>query len=222
MGLKESGLRGSLRSVSTGVSAIPDSVVDDFEDGDISEYSGDTAAWTVVQNNVEQGDFALQKDAPDSFGESIWSLPGDGLQNYPQANSDIAVLVREEGGVIPVFAFALEDDAGTIKGYGVQYEFNEEISLRRIDDLSEFSATTLDSDSTIDTNSGEWYYILIERESDLKEVTLFDLDDNPVSETISTTDTTYDTDEGIGFSNFTSISDTDQTVFDYVRADSVQ
>ena len=79
MGLKESGLRGSLRNVSVGIVAIPDSVVDNFEDGDLSEYDGDLDAFSVQDNVVFDGEFALEKTIEDGT-RSIGST--DGLDNY--------------------------------------------------------------------------------------------------------------------------------------------
>jgi len=91
MGLKNGGLRGSLRNIGTGV-GIPDSVVDSFEDGDISEYGVDTGKFGVSSNWSYDGSNALLSTA--DFGELVST---SGLPVYPQAGGRTFVYFNIDG-----------------------------------------------------------------------------------------------------------------------------
>ena len=89
MGLKESGLRGSLRNVSVGIDAIPDDEIDQFENyqpngsDELSDfYSNDVSAFSIGESGFEGGQ-NLQTDDTSSSNNTIASFPGDGLPNYP-------------------------------------------------------------------------------------------------------------------------------------------
>lgn len=61
---------------------IPNNVVDDFEDGNISEYSGGTNEFSVVQSRTYNGDYALYSTAGSSH--TITAGLNDGLENVPE------------------------------------------------------------------------------------------------------------------------------------------
>ena len=67
MGLKESGLRGSLRNVSVEISAIPDSVLEDFEwGGPLSDrYDGFFRGAEVEQDSSLEGSFLVETGSGD-------------------------------------------------------------------------------------------------------------------------------------------------------------
>ena len=86
MGLKESGLRGSLRNVSTGVIAIPDSeLTHHFDASLLSGTDGDTITTfpDSAGTNDATGDGTLRTDAVN--GENVIEL--NGSQNFENANS---------------------------------------------------------------------------------------------------------------------------------------
>lgn len=56
--------------------------IDDFENGDLSNYSGDTANFAVQTNNVYEGTYSLEATS-DGAGYTIYSMSG--LNYYPQA-----------------------------------------------------------------------------------------------------------------------------------------
>ena len=94
MGLKESGLRASLRSVSTGVSAILDSVIDDFEDYNGVALSDRYAGFTdryEISNTSFDGSQSLEAIQADG---TIVSTDGDGLNDYPQQGDVFEGYVR--------------------------------------------------------------------------------------------------------------------------------
>ncbi len=71
------------------VELINQTVYDDFEDGDISEYSGDTASATVQSSTVFEGTEALQIDASGGSSNGISSTSG--LDDYPEAGDNFSV-----------------------------------------------------------------------------------------------------------------------------------
>jgi hypothetical protein len=91
--------------------AIPDILVDDFEDNDIAEYGDDNSSFAVTTSNAVEGSRALTYNNSNS-GDLIVSFPGDGLQNYPDAGDKLRVLLR--GPNFTEFAFAVE---GGPQGY---------------------------------------------------------------------------------------------------------
>jgi len=54
-----------------GGSAIPDSVVEDFEDGNIDGYGGDTGAFNVQSGTVYNGTYALEETFTGNTGAGI-------------------------------------------------------------------------------------------------------------------------------------------------------
>ena len=103
MGLKEPGLRGSLRNVSVGIDAIPDSVVDNFnqilyEDRDktLSDfYTGDLSNFIRVTSPTIDGTHSLEESSG-STTSAIYSDPTDGLENYPEAGDNFAFFIRAD------------------------------------------------------------------------------------------------------------------------------
>lgn len=65
----------------TDPSNIPDSVVDNFEDGDISDYSGDTGVFSVVQDKTYNGNYALYSNVTNS--STISATESSGLPRTP-------------------------------------------------------------------------------------------------------------------------------------------
>ena len=130
MGLKESGLRGSLRNVSVGIDAIPDSVVDNFEDNDrggvygpgddiTNFYSGDIDGFTRSTSITLTGSHTLRKEPG---AEYITSQPGDGLNRYPEKGDIISLFVRPDGSR-PAFYFGLED---VDNWYGMRFRSSDD------------------------------------------------------------------------------------------------
>ena len=122
MGLKESGLRGSLRSVSTGVGPTPDSVV--WQDND------DWTAATQTQNIAIDGDeFTLNDDTEAGY------LTTD----------------RKSGGAVPEPSFShfddwgdarLTDRVGAYPNYRVSYFNVDGDNVRAQDGFLEFDGNT--------------------------------------------------------------------------------
>ena len=84
MGLKESGLRGSLRNVSVGIDAIPDSVVDDFErDDPLDDWSQETDVWDVETDNPLEGEQSIETSSDSGSGSRI-ELSSSPIDRLPE------------------------------------------------------------------------------------------------------------------------------------------
>ena len=83
--------------MSTRVDAIPDSVVDDFERGNLDPYIIFDGDFSIVSSGsmVLEGDNSLLMDSDDTT-QALFSYPGDGLDNYPKRGQDVRTFVRWE------------------------------------------------------------------------------------------------------------------------------
>lgn len=141
---------------------IPDSVVDDFERGDLQPYSGDLGPYDVTQTDVPEGDFALEIDDGAS-GDIIYSEPGDGLDYYPEKGDQLACLLNdvasEDGETYrPEVFIAFKEDNGS-NGYGVRIDSDS--NSFQIRKHVEGSAD-VESGESVSIASNEWYWIEIE------------------------------------------------------------
>lgn len=89
----------------------PVTVIDDFEDGDISEYGSDTGQFTTQQSVVQHGSYALEQSlTSDSNPTAIRSTAG--LDHYLQEDETARVWFRrEESGNTNTFEFFQQSDA---------------------------------------------------------------------------------------------------------------
>ena len=219
MGLKESGLRGSLRSVSTGVIAIPDSVVDNFEDADSDPAGiyeeGDTLsdfytfrdstddASRVSDSNIIDGSFALEFDSPSATNLS--SNPGDGLNRYISKGDRFSALVR-----------SVDEEVGIIWGVGSTSDDRYQLAVGQNNNDLRLSKSTDGNFQDLSTpnvsiESGEWYELEIEwhdgsgSESDNTIISrVFDVDQStgergPELQSTSVSDSDHADNEGVGF-----------------------
>ena len=211
--------------------AIPDSVVDNFEDADanppgvyedgesISDYySGDTEEFSRTTTDAIEGGHSLNI-TNSQFWERIYSFPGDGLPRYPEKGEKISALLRDDGGESePGFMYGFEDDDGTLKGYSAEIGTRENaVVIRRIDDLNGESQTILLDDDVGTISANTIYELEVQwhdgsgSESDgTHEYTLYTVDQDLERDTEvgsgSTTDTNHDG-RGVGWGGFNSSTD---------------
>ena len=199
MGLKEAGLRGSLRSVSTEVPRIPDSEVDYFERDSLDFYTGDTTEF-VIQNDVtfttDTGDRSLKSEASD-FSRVI-STPGDGLPQYPAQDDRLVCRVRITENVRdPRFRFNVADIDNHY--YAALENDNGLFGLKKREDGS---VSTLD-EITATFPTDEFFHVV--REPIVNDEITIGLYENDGGElgaelaSITATDSAFVTNEGIGF-----------------------
>lgn len=192
-------------------SASTVTTVDDFEDGDIAEYSGDTGAMTVQTGTVYSGSYALQLDTDGTFKELVSAT---GLNAYPQAG-DIFEAYHRLGGV----------NDGPVYNFGTQAENRNDcyqVGMRGNDDtfviheISGGNATSLGSTSVPFSNhANEWLNSVTEWGSDgTITITIYDSTNTEIGN-LTVTSTAY-TSGGIGWCGNT--ADASSTLYhDYME-----
>jgi len=174
-------------------------VIDDFEDGDFSEYTPDPnnpdvdmSGVTVNSNQVHSGSSSLEIDAVEA---EFISQPGDGLNYYPSAGDTFSVWFRTTGGANQTnFTYGVQDHENR---YFLRFEVpNDKILLARADSNP---TTIIDSNSTgFSLSEDAWYEAEIDWASDgTHTATIFDANGAQVAQ-VSGTDSTW-TSGGIGF-----------------------
>ena len=109
MGLKESGLRGSLRNVSVGIDAIPDIVLLP-ETNDLNNFSGDTGEFSIQDSvNFGTGDLTLQGNSVSGDDKEINSTSG--LDTYPSVNQKLSVLTQMDSDGRSITRFGVQDSS---------------------------------------------------------------------------------------------------------------
>ncbi|RLM53192.1 hypothetical protein DVK02_14985 [Halobellus sp. Atlit-31R] len=182
------------------VSAIPDTLVDNFEEPlyedqskSLSDYyAGDLANYTRQQNTVMEGDYALERNSSDS--DFIVSTSG---LNYPEPGDVWRYWLQQNGDQNHTHYFGVQDSGSTDNAYDVTVHWNDqEIRLRK---RSGGSNTSLDTTGQTITN-GNWYEVEIMWETDgTITATLYDDSGSELASVIGS-DTDY-TDGGIGWSS---------------------
>lgn len=182
---------------------IPDSVVDSYEDQDISEYFGDTSEYSVVNSPVFDGSYALQASGIDS-DHDIWSTSG--LDVYPEAGYPWQTSVLLDSG---------EDGNAKVR-FGVQDTDNfYQIFLDNYAGSIELSKIEFGTGSSLASASTNpppnvWLRLDVDWQADgTINVSIVNTSDGTVVETLSATDTTF-TSGGISVGSFF-----DANVFDY-------
>lgn len=126
--------------------------VDNFEDGDLSEYAGATGSFTVQSSTVWDGSWALQRDS----GSSAASIVSQsGLDNYPQQGEEFGWFVyipsssnASASGFLSHATWAQQsNDGSNTNGYGTQKRTGEDVwNLGRIgtSTFNNINSTTVD------------------------------------------------------------------------------
>jgi uncharacterized phage protein gp47/JayE len=157
-------------------------LIESFEDGDISEYSGDTGIASVVSDSdAPNGNNVLELDAV--MGDYIYN---DNITL--QQGTTMHCNVKPSGGSTPTMMFAIQPfDQSSY--YQVKADAgDDEIVIQRIDSGS-FGATIDTTAVTIDNDT--WYELEVEWSlTDNIGVTLYDTDGNELA-TAGGVDDTY-------------------------------
>jgi len=72
----------------------PNTIVDTFEDGNVTEYQTSAGGWTASTNQAFEGNFSGELDQDGSI--KIFSSPGDGLNHYPEQGDAVEWYVYHE------------------------------------------------------------------------------------------------------------------------------
>lgn len=190
-------------------------VIENFETGDISEYSGNTGSYSVNSGGID-GSYYLQTNSNNTV---IKSLPGDGLPYYPSRGDIFEWWAYENGNGNAVETwFGAQDYSGTGGGYNaaVVTSTGGETQMR----LGTYGGVGDDvtSPRTINGAEKEWLRCRLEWADPKLKFKVYDRDGNLYGE-ISGEDTQFDS-GGIGFdtswSNNSNSEPYDQR-WDYIR-----
>lgn len=166
-------------------------LVDDFEDGDISEYQYDTGSFSVQNTVVKEGSLALRID--NGTNQHISSFPGDGLPYYPEAGDTFRWWGRtsvSEHWILLYFGSQKgtggPDDRPD--GYATFLNFaNSEFILRKRESNTNYKLASTPFNYSLDT----WYDVEIQWGTDGTIVLrLLDSNGNELA-SVSATDTTF-------------------------------
>jgi len=141
-------------------SAIPDGIVDNFEDADadapgiyganedISTYypnkNGDSYH-SRTTTNVLQGSKAVEYVSGSAVTETNWSLPGDGLNTYPSDGDLVGFLIRSGSSTAYGVGLMVEDSASPGAYF---FEHNVSSGLIRINKVNDLSLSNITNDQT--------------------------------------------------------------------------
>jgi hypothetical protein len=165
MSLKPPGVRGSLRNVSVGTLAIPDSVVDHFEevlyeDQSLTlsdKYGGDTGSFQRQTSTVNQGTYALE-------------ITSGGVINDADPNQTIAEdteyrfdILTTDGTSWPILHLMVSTENNSTQGYGIQLRPSEN-DARLVEFSSGFNALATTGSGSLSASA--WYRCFFEKQSD--------------------------------------------------------
>lgn len=162
--------------VGFGLSA--NTIIDDFEDEDISEYSGDTGSFSVTSGAAQKGSFGLEvvgSGGPainhrisSSSGLNYYPKEGDTLKYYinsenPSDVSRSGVVINRKDNNNKIFAGLKGENLGVESMVGGTWDGS--------------------SQTTAIASANTWYYVKIDWTSDSYKASLHDLDGNKLGET---------------------------------------
>ena len=190
-------------------SAIPDNVLLP-EPGDLDHFSYNTGDYEITTSTTcGDGDYALWNS--NDNGGIIVSMPGDGLNRYPEMDERIDYYTRFETTDDPVTDFTLVDTdegGGEVSGYAFQYNSRGSyIDIYRIDSadpkdgdqpywhVSASGVTRLTNSPSVDDGGGVCYRVEVDVESnDDLTMRAFNEGGSEMAEA-SANDTTYSPEE---------------------------
>ena len=133
------------------------STIDDFEDNDISEYSGDTGQFSTQTGTVESGTYALETTG--SGYDTMFSTSG--LDTYPQQGDTFEYYFRfgsagSEGGMAFAYDGSGQEYYRIYVSDGQKFEINKWVAGS--DSTIAGGASQLSSDN----GTGEWFRAEVE------------------------------------------------------------
>jgi len=171
----------------TVVSGGGPTIVDDYEDNDLSEYSN-PGAYTTQTGTVYEGTYAVANTGS-SNNQFLYSTSG--LPAYPQQGDTYSAWAHDYDGGIPEVAYGVQ---GSSSYYSMTViPDSDEIRIRK-------ETTDLASNSSVSLSQGNWYECVMTWATDGSM--LFEIYDTSGTKLgdVSTTDGSY-TDGGIGLRN---------------------
>ena len=212
MGLKESGLRGSLRNVSVGINAIPDSEIFLPRSNDLDNFNFNNTSsedWNLVSDGNIIEDLHDRTDPVLAVENEVMPTDVDGIHlstddviagAIPKPGDTFSIYVNEfEENARPTVNFGVQDGGN---GYGVRFDPSSSSSAHVIIRYDDESRTALSESGDVGS-VGDWHEIEVEWGED-GDITskVFSVDQSDGSRESelneeSANDTTY-TDGGFG------------------------
>lgn len=165
--------------------------VEDAEDGDIDEYSGDTLMWAATQNKPYEGSYSLEHSSDNRNRIDSYS----GLPRYPSAGSTVEFRVwRPSDGVGEVrYNFGAQDASNHYQLY-----ISRDGDSLTLQYISGGSSEDSVSDTGLSIPGGEWLRVVVDwGEDGTITATLYDAAGNEIS-SVTLTNAQY-TEGGIGW-----------------------
>lgn len=190
-------------------------LIDDFEDGNIGEYSGNTGSYSVRSGGISGSNY-LQTSTNNTV---IKSLPGDGLPYYPSRGDIVEWWTYENGnGNAAELWLGAQDYSGTGGGYNVAVVTSTSGETYMRIGTEGGTGDDVGSSTAINGAEKEWVRCRLEWGDPTMTFEVYDTDGNLYG-TVSGDDTQYDS-GGIGFdtswSNNSNSEPYDQR-WDYIR-----
>lgn len=153
-------------------------LVDNFEDGDISEYGGDTGSFNVQTTTVAEGTYALEATSSGRLG----SYEGGGLNNYPGRGNTFKSYVRfNDSGAQPNVWWCVNFNGGNRGGIHPGYYWSIDQSNGNFN-IWEYDGSTYNRfilAGGINNRVGEWLTVEItHNHDDSMSVALKSLDES--------------------------------------------
>jgi len=187
-------------------------IIDDYEDGDISEYTGDTGDASVTTATVYEGTYALEVN---NAGSNPEIQSKSGLPHYPQRGETFETYLYPDDPdeTVIVTRFGLADTDNHYR-FSWQGRGNDEF---RVGVYSGGSFTEIDG-TTVDVSlyNNEWLRFEVQWGDPTITVTAYNSGGDTIA-TISGNDTTFDS-GGISMRVGASSSASGSTYWDYWRA----
>lgn len=185
-------------------------IIDSFEDGGLSEYSGATDLFSFQSTHTIGGNSAIEGSYSGDGWDDIWSL--NGLNRYPRQGDKWSFWGYSNGGNRVGHGWAANSGSTTRRAPSYGIEINPSSDTLRLYYTDGESFDTLDTSSpSISANS--WYRFVIEWFSDgLIEAELYDFNNNFV-DSVKKTDERR-TDGGIVWTLNDNGSNTGSAVYD--------
>jgi len=167
-------------------------IIDDFEDGDITEYSGDTSSFAVQTATVSNGTYALQATA-----DGVQIGDQSSLSALPVGQGDT---FRFDSWIVSSgyseFYWCTQSENDRSNSYNIVLDDNRsEFIIRKVDG-GDFTVLASDAEANIPDSS--WFDVEVDHQNDgTITATLFDSSGAEIT-SINATDTTH-TNGGIAF-----------------------
>lgn len=190
-------------------------IIDDFEDGDLAEYTVNTSGFSVVDTPSLNGDFSLNAN-DNSSNPNIQSTNGLGF--YPSVGDSWRYAYRFQDATDSIiqFWFFTESENAKPNGYEVRLDGRGGDNIELAKWYNSGSRTVLASETqTYESNT--WNELEISVTTDNKiTAELFDGSGTSIGGPISATDSTY-TNGGLGFQHSPAFDTGDGIFIDYIR-----